>query len=254
MTARPIDLDAAMAVFAHGFAYTRSRTHPYLAERRGALWVLRDGPRRHGNARTEEWLAPGGDPAQVVAQVLAEARGRHALCVLHPQPTSHDALRDAYKAHGCRLLRTEPLMVHELRELPDFAAPPGIGVERVTTVELAERLRRAAGQTQIAPADLPDTSPHRQWLALDGDVPVGWVGSVQTAAGAWCSNLYVLPDWRRRGIGRALMSALLADDRARGAALAVLLASHAGARLYPVVGYRQVGTLLVMSPTGRAGA
>jgi predicted acetyltransferase len=50
---------------------------------------------------------------------------------------------------------------------------------------------------------------------------------------------------RRRGIGTALLAKMLRDDRAHGARQSVLLASHAGALLYPHVGYEQIGMLLM---------
>ena len=68
---------------------------------------------------------------------------------------------------------------------------------------------------------------------------------------SWCSNMYVKADYRRRGIGRALMAKMLRDDRKYGSQLAVLTASHTGALLYPRVGYREIGTLLVYTPKKR---
>jgi hypothetical protein len=41
---------------------------------------------------------------------------------------------------------------------------------------------------------------------------------------------------------------MLRDDRAAGAKANVLLSSHAGAKLYPVVGYEHVATLLLFNP------
>ena len=38
-------MQQAMEVFARGFAFTRSFTHPYLPDRVGDLWAVRDGPR-----------------------------------------------------------------------------------------------------------------------------------------------------------------------------------------------------------------
>lgn len=61
--------------------------------------------------------------------------------------------------------------------------------------------------------------------------------------------MYVAPAYRRHGIARAMLCRLLRDDRAAGIALAVLLASHAGARLYASVGYTQIGTLLFFTPS-----
>jgi len=44
---------------------------------------------------------------------------------------------------------------------------------------------------------------------------------------------------------------MLRDDRGGGAETAVLLASHAGAKLYAAVGYGQIGTLLILTPRKR---
>ena len=46
-------MQQAMEVFARGFAFTRSFTHPYLPERVGDLWVVRDGPRKKVDFRRE---------------------------------------------------------------------------------------------------------------------------------------------------------------------------------------------------------
>ena len=61
--------------------------------------------------------------------------------------------------------------------------------------------------------------------------------------------LWVLRDAeRRRGNYRALLCRMLRDDRAHGATMAVLTSSHPGAKLYPLVGYRQIGLLLAYTP------
>ncbi len=88
----------------------------------------------------------------------------------------------------------------------------------------------------------------RQYVALIGGAIVGWVASITVDDATWCSNLHVQPAHRRRGIGRALMVRMLRDDRAAGAALSVLTASHSGAMLYPTIGYEQVATLLLFTP------
>ena len=46
-------LQHAIEVFARGFCFTRSFTHPYLAERLGKVWVVRDGPRKGWAATVE---------------------------------------------------------------------------------------------------------------------------------------------------------------------------------------------------------
>ncbi len=50
-------------------------------------------------------------------------------------------------------------------------------------------------------------------------------------------NVYVEPDWRRRGVGEALMHAVMAALAARGIRRIVLHASKDGRRLYERLGF-----------------
>jgi GNAT superfamily N-acetyltransferase len=245
-------IDRAIEVFVHGFSFTRSYTHPYVPQRVGPLWVVRDAPRKNErDYRREEWTAHGVEPREVDRIVRKHTRGRFAVCAFHPTGEDDTAMRAAYKALGYRLGTTEAVMVHALRRIPRCASPATI--ERVTTAEMAERVAKYAGSRQILPEHLTDSSaaPMRQYVALIGDQLVGRVGSVATPAGAWCSNMHVVPAFRRRGIGRALLCRMLRDDRAGGATFAALTASHAGAMLYPVVGYQRVATLYLYTPGKR---
>ena len=45
---------------------------------------------------------------------------------------------------------------------------------------------------------------------------------------------------------------MLRDDRARGSKCSVLTASHAGALLYPHLGYERIGTLFMFAPSKNA--
>jgi GNAT superfamily N-acetyltransferase len=78
-----------------------------------------------------------------------------------------------------------------------------------------------------------DDAPFRQYVALDGEDVVGRVRSVDATGATWCADMYVNPSHRRRGIGQALLSTMLRDDRARDSKCSVLTASHTGALLYP---------------------
>jgi hypothetical protein len=54
------DIERAIEVFARGFAFTRSLTYPFRADRIGKLWVMRDAPRRNNkDYRAEEWISYG---------------------------------------------------------------------------------------------------------------------------------------------------------------------------------------------------
>ena len=79
------ELARAITVFVEGFTFTRSFTHPYLAQRFGSLWVMRDAPRQKAaDARREEWVATDEPPNKVHATLRARHRGRFALCVIVP--------------------------------------------------------------------------------------------------------------------------------------------------------------------------
>jgi GNAT superfamily N-acetyltransferase len=64
----------------------------------------------------------------------------------------------------------------------------------------------------------------------------------------WVANLFVHADYRRRGIGKSLMSVMLDEDASYGVEHSILLASKTGALLYPHLGYEQHGLLLVFYP------
>ncbi len=244
---------AAIEAFVRGFTLTRSFTHPYLGSRvADGLWRMHDAERRTGDYRGEEFVAWGLPPCEVAELAQAHARGRYAVCHMLDEGEPDTKIRAGYQAAGYSLSTSEGLFVHDLREIAPPASP--VPVSRVTTQELADRVNRAARSRQVLPEHLKqDPSPVRQYVALDADVPVGWVRSVEAGGHRWCSNLHVRPAYRRRGIATALMRWMLADDRAGGASANVLLASHAGARLYPTLGYLRIGTLYLYIP-GRASS
>ncbi len=153
-------------------------------------------------------------------------------------------MREGYKSLGYRLQTTEPLMAHNLKRIPNFTPPSGTEVERVTTQILADRLAKLTRARQILPEHFQNQSV-RQYIALAGDKIVGWVRSVEAGDSRWCSNMHVLPAYRRRGIARAMLSRMLRDDRQAGAKANVLTSSHVGAMLYPLLGYERLATLYV---------
>jgi len=206
--------------------------------------VARDAPRDSGNYRNEEWVAFGIEPGVVDKIVQREARGRFAICEIHPVGEADVMMRQEYKSLGYRLQTTEPLMIHSLQKIPRFAPPAGVEIQRVRRQELADRLAKVARARQIFPHHFEDEEV-RQYIAMDGERIVGWVRSVDARKSRWCSNMHVLSEYRRRGIARAMLSQMLRDDRDNGCKANVLTASHVGAKLYPAVGYQHLATLYV---------
>jgi GNAT superfamily N-acetyltransferase len=241
-------IERATEVFVRGFAFTRSFTYPYLAEQLvPGLWVLRDAPRARGDYRSEEYVATGISADAVDTLARHHTRGRFKVCVIRAAADSDAPIRAAFRALGYRLRSTEAFMLHQLAT-PAPAAEP-YPVVRVTAEAQAQLLAQAAGSRQILPEHLAaDPAPIRQYMAMDDEMPVGWVGSVVVGDYAWCTNMFVVPSHRRRGIARALLTRMLADDKAYGAQANILLSSHAGAKLYPTVGYEEIGELLMFAP------
>lgn len=243
----PDEIEHAIEVFVRGFCAGKSVTHPYEFVRVGKVWVMRDGERKNPkNYRKEEWVAFDVQPRIVDAAARRGTRGRFFVCAVRGMEEGDERLKEAYKELGYRLLATEPLFVQRLKRIPRAAGPAII--ERVTTPEMATRFGKATRTRPIRTEDLAEDAPFRQYVALEDGELAGWVRSVDAGDATWCSNMYVRPVQRRRGIGQALLATMLRDDRARGATKSVLLSSHAGALLYPRVGYEQIGQLLIFAP------
>jgi [ribosomal protein S18]-alanine N-acetyltransferase len=84
----------------------------------------------------------------------------------------------------------------------------------------------------------------RVWVDVEESQLAGAVASREAAGEAEILNLAVGADWRRRGIGRGLMGAALAEAISRGAGRAFLEVreSNAGARaFYSRLGFAEQG-------------
>jgi GNAT superfamily N-acetyltransferase len=246
------EIRQALDVFVRGFSAEKSRTHPYEFARIGKAWLMRDAPRKNPrDYRKEEWVAYQVAASDVDAVARKMTRGRFFVCAVRSMEEPEEPLRASYKELGYRLLSTEPLFVHRLKRIP--TPENSVAIERVTTPEMAARFGKATRTRPIPAEKLVKDAPFRQFVALDGKRLIGWVRSVDAGDSTWCSNMYVAPSHRRRGIGSALLCHMLRDDRRRGFKQSVLLASHAGALVYPRVGYEQIGLLYIFAPKRRVG-
>ena len=116
-------IEHAIEVFLRGFTFVRSVTHPYLAERVGGVWVMRDEERRTGEYRNEEWVVYGVKPNDADEVARKHTRGRFELSVIHEVRKPDEDLRSGYRDLGYRLGTTEPLMVHRLKGSHSGAHP-----------------------------------------------------------------------------------------------------------------------------------
>jgi len=85
---------------------------------------------------------------------------------------------------------------------------------------------------------------HYYLVALDEGQVVGYAGLSVTGAEAWVQNIAVRKDRQRRGIGKALLEALLVEADRRGARpvlLEVAVDNATAQRLYDRYGFAPVG-------------
>ena len=89
-------------------------------------------------------------------------------------------------------------------------------------------------------------NPLSLWLcAMDGDTVAGYIGSQTVLGESDMMNLAVRPDYRRRGIGRALVLALCGALKKQMLASALTLevrdSNAPAAALYASLGFEQIG-------------
>ena len=93
--------------------------------------------------------------------------------------------------------------------------------------------------------------PARLYLACLSDGPPAAIGALVTGAGI--PGVYVmatLPEWARRGLGKAILARIIADAAADGHHLIALTASRLGYRLYRQFGFEHVFDYMIYHPSG----
>ena len=151
-----------------------------------------------------------------------------------------------------------------VRELPAFTVRRATATDIPALVELRIAFdRELAGEMPIEMADghrqrteaylqshLPD-GRFRVWVADAAGKVVGMAGLIvidrppsprsRRAPEAMVFALMTVPAWRRRGVGRAVMDALIADGRTLGCRRLVLRTSDEGNHLYAALGFADPG-------------
>ncbi len=232
-------LDEAIEVFVQAYCHQRSASHPYLASKHGDLWVMQDAPGRKRGPRKIEVVARIPSPEDTVSQIRAVDLGWHFISYLHPDSQLAE-VKAEFKRLGYRAMSTEWLFVHDLDDIPQFHCDPPVRL-----IETAEQMA-AIPQSVKQPRKFREGV--RRYAVWDDKEDIGWVTSIPYNGNAWTAALYVHGKFRRQGYGRALMSRLLQDDKNAGYANTVLLASSAGAQLYPLLGFRREATLQIFCP------
>jgi len=149
-------------------------------------------------------------------------------------------------------------------DLPAFTVRRATAADIPALVELRLALdQELAGETPVGPTDehraridaflgshVPD-GRFRVWVADAAGEMVGMAGLVvvdrpphprsRRAPEAMVFNVMTTPAWRRRGVGRAVMEAVIADGRALGCRRLLLRTSDEGSHLYAGLGFADPG-------------
>ena len=253
MNSQELAIVEAIEVFAHGYCFGRSLAYPHIASLVEDIWCLRDADRKNAaDYRKEEWIAFNRPAAEVDRIARQHTRGRFFVCAVSRQMESDDALQDEYKRSGYRLLTTEPFFVHSLKRIPRVTfskhAASAVQVLKVDSLELAASFAAYSQSRPLQSEHLGPNAPLRQYVAVSGDAIVGQVRSVHVGESTWVANMQVDEKHRRRGIGTLLLATMLRDDRKLSFRQSVLLATHTGAKLYPKLGYKQIGLMHIFAP------
>ena len=233
----------AVEIFVQAFSQEKSRTYPYVPNQLEPwLWVMQDTPDRK-KARKREVISFLGDPQATVSRVAQEGIGWHFVCEIHSPDVDFETIRAEYKRLGYRAVSTEWLFVHRLDVLPDRNT--AIDVVKIESEEVLASIPQTASQKRKLMAGTTKFAIH------DGQQDLGWVTHIPMLGSSWVSSLWVRPEFRGNGMGRALMTELLHHAKARGEAASVLLATSDGAKLYPKLGYEQIAVLQMFCPARR---
>jgi len=233
----------AVEIFVEAFSREKSRTYPYIpTQLEPWLWVMQDTPDRK-KARKREVISISGDPVRTVERVAREGIGWHFVCEIHTPDVEFAQIREEYKRLGYRAISTEWLFVHPLADLPPRVQ--GIDVIKIESQEVMMGIPQTASQKRQLMEGTTKFAIH------DGSQDLGWVTHIPMRGGDWVSSLWVRPEHRGQGLGRALMTELLHHAKDQGDKASVLLATSDGARLYPKIGYQQMAVLQMFCPMKR---
>jgi GNAT superfamily N-acetyltransferase len=202
-------------------------------------------------SNTENGVVAGAASAEEIATTFARFQEWHmpamwlrASALLRHQLVSSGARADVGGIDmGAALCRIE---------LPALEVPDGIRIEPVRGVDQLSAVLsimhvhgdhfREDGETQhagqvFASLGLAEDSPLQHYLATDHGEPVGMATAYFTKDVVLLQHVIVAPSRRRRGLGRALVLARLADAVARGCTTAVLGPTPESEALYRPLGF-----------------
>ena len=206
-------------------------------------------------------MGPSPDAEAFFTRSIARARERSLPLTAVMIPDVEVAMAPVATRLGLTPVGRAPLMV--LR--PGTPVQPGRPV-RITRA-LGPELVGIAGDLITAAFDEPrdlvartleacmtETSGVDTWIAWGDDRPLGVVSVTPTGNTAGITCMGTAPEHQRGGVGRALLTQVMADYRARGVERFYLGATEAGLPLYASLGFETIAVLSAWLLPDSAGA
>ena len=247
-----LTLPQTIDVVCAALALNNSITAPSEVMRHGPLWILRDVNAKLDKARTEEIFAWGATPQESIRAVKDYApRYKYVLLPFIKPDEDFDAIREVYKSLGYRAMSSETLFVCSLgRHKP---TPSRWVIRRVKEPDEMKRVATdvfGRANRKLRPQDFTDARPAMRmyYAEVDGRAVAVARSLMPRRSVSWLHDVRTVESYRRRGIATALINQILTDDAALGSKHSALLASHAGANLYPLLGYQLRAILQLYAP------
>jgi ribosomal protein S18 acetylase RimI-like enzyme len=190
------------------------------------------------------------DTPSAIAEAEARYEGTGLTIGIDLETSLHTTVREAAERAGLTMVETRPGMTLRPREAVRVDPPEGVEPFRVDDPALLDELVEVdaaafGGEPAITRRFLPDAvldDPAQRVYAARVDGRLVAAGESTTVDGVLgVFGVATLPAYRRRGIGAALTSFLLAD-RAGEADLAFLDASELGLGVYRRLGFESTST------------
>jgi ribosomal protein S18 acetylase RimI-like enzyme len=200
---------------------------------------------------TDEFYVLQGDPeAKIAAMHAAETGARLYFDVIGTNPSEDDR---AYLAAGYRCDWVEILMDRPLTA-EDAARPDDPRIIRTLDSNQIERLaqvwtggRQPNGYQPIVEAHNSTPELVQALIEIDGET-AAYGRAIVSGSDAFISDVNAFPNFRRRGLGEAVMDALHAGAAQLGATRVVLTSTQMGLPLYEKLGYRTLAQVWIYDP------
>jgi GNAT superfamily N-acetyltransferase len=257
MTGRSIDPDFAAAfdgaalIFARHFEQMIRIAQP-VEDRPFPFGVWQHFPNgRKKSDFTDEFYVLQGDPeAKLVAMHAAETGPRCYFDVIGVDPSKDDAV---YLAAGYRCDWVEILMDRPLTS-GDAARPFDPRIVRTLDAAQIERLAQAWTGGRAPNGYQPIVEEHNSThglvqalIEIDGET-AAYGRAIVRGPDAFISDVNAFPNFRRRGLGEAVMHALHTGAARLGATRVVLTSTQMGLPLYEKLGYRTLAQVWIYEP------